>query len=162
MNTLVIQPVGGLCNRLRFLFSMIRYLIDNNKFKTTKLIVIWIAAENCNGWIQDFIKPMKTVIFKKFNPNQNIKVDIRSSGIVEGYHNLNYVLRVPINLNNQIRKKIKAIIKDKLNDKYIAVHIRRTDHYENLKKSKNSERIHQFKTNSKRFQKKIKNLSTNS
>ena len=136
MNTLVIQPEGGICNRLRFLFSMIRSLIDKGKFKKTKLIVLWTETENCNGCIQNFIKPMKTVIFKKNNPNQQLRVDIRSSGIVEDYHKLNYVLRVPINLNNQTRKKIKSIIKNKLDDKYIAIHLRRTDHYENFKKDK--------------------------
>ena len=78
MKRLVIQPVGGLCNRLRFLFSTIRYLIDKGKFKKTKLIVLWGATEHCNGYIQDYIKPMKTVIFKKNNADKQLKIDIRS------------------------------------------------------------------------------------
>ena len=51
MNKLVIQPFGGLCNRLRFLFSVIRHLIDTKKFNTTKLIVIWNITDDCNGFL---------------------------------------------------------------------------------------------------------------
>ena len=80
---------------------------------------------------------MKTVNFININTRNELKIDMKSSGIAYGYNNLNYILKVPINLNNKIRKKIKSIIQNKLNNKYIAIHIRRTDHFQNLNKIPN-------------------------
>lgn len=43
---LVVKPIGGLCNKLRVIFSYYKKAINENK----KLIIIWIADRDCPGF----------------------------------------------------------------------------------------------------------------
>ena len=74
MNKIVIKPMGGLCNRLRFIFSFIKKLIDEKKLEETELYIIWRKNDACNGYLKNYIKPIKNVYFAT---KTNYKTDIR-------------------------------------------------------------------------------------
>ena len=124
--------MGGLCNRLRFIFSFIKKLIDEKKLEETELYIIWRKNDSCNGFISKYIEPIKNVNF--INKTED-KIDIISSGIVKGYHKINYMKDFPLYLKDNIYQEIRKFLK-KIGDKYISLHIRKTDLEENLKKNK--------------------------
>ena len=124
MKEIIIQPNGGLCNRLRFICSFIKDLIDNNEYKNTNIYVVWITNEACNGQLIKYIKPIKNVTFIKKNPLLNI--DISSSSIVKNQINKNFLIDLPFYLNHEIVKKIKKMLYI-LENNYISIHIRKTD-----------------------------------
>lgn len=134
MNKIIIKPMGGLCNRLRFIFSFIKKLIDEEKLEETELYIIWRKNDSCNGYIKNFIENIKNVYFTTKTKTKN-KINIRSSGIVEGYHKINYMEDFPLYLKDDIYQKIRNFLK-KIGDKYISLHIRKTDLEENLLKNK--------------------------
>lgn len=47
---ITIQPVGGLCNYLRVIFSYYVYATNMNE----QLLVIWNETEYCNGFFLDY------------------------------------------------------------------------------------------------------------
>jgi hypothetical protein len=121
----VVVPLGGLCNKLRVIFSYNDFAIYNNK----KLIVIWKIEKNCPGLFLNYFEPINNITFMENNTN-NLKIDYKGCSINNDY---------PPNY-----KKLKLlpymiqIIKNKINllgNNYIAVHIRRTDHIELAKKN---------------------------
>lgn len=131
MKKITIKPLGGLCNRLRFIFSFIKKLIDEDKLEKTKLYIIWRKNDACNGYIKNFIQPIKNVYFITETKNE---IYIRSSGVAEGYHRINYMNDFPLYLKDKIYQKIRKYLK-KIGDKYISLHIRKTDLEENLLKN---------------------------
>jgi len=132
MKKIIIKPNGGLCNRFRFIFSFIRKLIDEDKLKNTKLIIIWIINEHCPGKIEYFFEKIKNV---EFIYNNQYIPDISFSGITENYNNVVYLKKVPLYLQDKLFKKIKKFINCRLNNNYIALHIRRTDLQEILEQN---------------------------
>ena len=124
--------MGGLCNRLRFIFSFIKKLIDEKKLEETELYIIWRRNDSCNGFISKYIEPIKNV---NFITKTEDKIDIISSGIAKGYHKINYMKDFPLYLKDNIYQEIRKFLK-KIGDKYISLHIRKTDLEENLKKNK--------------------------
>lgn len=133
MERIIIKPIGGLCNRLSFMFSFIRKLIDQKKLKNTQLIIIWNENESCPGKIESYFRKIRNV---KFNYHQNYKPDMISYKIIEDYTDILYLKKIPLFLNDNIYKKIKKIINRKLKNNYISIHIRRTDLQKNLEKHK--------------------------
>ena len=133
MNEIIINPVYGLCNRLRFMFSFIKRLKDNKKLKNNKIIILWENNEQCNGNYLDYFKKInKNIEFIKINSNYNKDKGIVSCSVIEEYKNKNYLYNNYPLLNKYISKKIKNIIYELKND-YIAIHIRRGDLDEHLK-----------------------------
>ena len=125
--------MGGLCNRLRFIFSFIKKLIDERKLEETELYIIWRKNDACNGYLKNYIKPIKNVYFAT---KTNYKIDFSSSGIVDGYHKINFMKNFPLYLNDITYQKIRKFLKKKLDDKYISLHIRKTDLEKSLIKNK--------------------------
>ena len=125
MKKIFIQPNGGLCNRLRFILSYLKELIEKNKLDNTKIYIVWVVNEACNGKLENYIKPIKNVYFIK--KTENLNIDISSSSIVKSQNDKNFLFNIPFKLNEFIYKKIKNIIINDLENNYISLHIRKTD-----------------------------------
>jgi len=121
---IVIKPNGGLCNYLRTIFSYYSYAQQNNE----ELIVIWIKTNECPGYFLDYFEQVDNIIFIN-DDNNNYKIDyIGHIGHKDYQPNYDKLY---------LKLEIKLIIKEKinvLNNNYIAVHIRRTDHIGYAKK----------------------------
>lgn len=131
MDRITIKPRAGLCNRLRFLFSYIYKMKKDDTFNNKRLVVIWETDANCNGFLWDIIKPMPNCWTLKSN-YKNFTINSSSCGCVTPYKNDDYLEDLPFRPRNHILRKISNII-DILKNKYIAVHIRRTDLSNHLK-----------------------------
>lgn len=139
MKNIVIRPSGGLCNRLRYIFSFMHKFKLNEESNNKKLIIIWRNDEYCPGYIHCFFQKIKNVEFvDKYSKHKIIPLDKS----ISYYFNINYLDKISLFLNENIFKKIRKIINKKLNNSYVAIHIRRTDLQEILKKHpKKKERI---------------------
>ena len=126
---IVIKPIAGLCNRLRFLFSFIHKMKKENIKK--KLVVIWELDSQCNGFLWDIIKPIENCWTLR-NNNKNFTINISSCGTVPVYKDCNYLRGLSFKPTTQIMNNIIKIIKN-LNNKYVSIHIRRTDLTNHLK-----------------------------
>jgi len=116
---IVIKPIGGLCNYLRTIFSYYSYAQQNNE----ELIVIWIKTNECPGYFLDYFEPVDNIRF--INDNNDYNYEINYIGH-EGHKDYR-----PNYEKLELKLEIKLIIKERidiLNNNYIAVHIRRTDH----------------------------------
>ena len=115
---IVVKPRGGLCNYLRVIFSY--YLLAQKRKQ--ELIVIWVITDKCPGWFLDFFEPVKGIIFERTNDKQ---YKINHSGCRQ-HRNFqpNYTYLKPLSIINNIIKEKQSL----LNNNYIAVHVRRTDH----------------------------------
>lgn len=121
---MVIEPIGGLSNRLRCIFS---YLTEA-KLKGETLIVIWKLSDACPGYFLDYFNPVDDVTFLNTNYN-NLQIDYKGC-YKHPIYNPDYSLLKPL-------IEIESIVKDRVEilKNYCAVHIRRTDHIELAKKS---------------------------
>ena len=131
MEQIVINPTAGLCNRLRFLFSYIYKMKKENTFNNNSLVIIWKIDVQCNGFLWDIIKPIPNCLAIK-NNDKKFEINASSSGPVQLYKKENYLENLPFKPVDRILNNIIKIIK-MLNNKYIAVHIRRTDLSNHLK-----------------------------
>ena len=114
-NSMVIHCRAGLCNRLRTIFSYYRLAQKENK----KLVVIWNKNRECPGHFNDYFVPIKDI---SFTNNNKLKVYYKGWDPHPDYspdYNLLKLNPHMLNIINQKRKK--------LDNKYNAVHIRRTD-----------------------------------
>ena len=124
MKNIFIQPHGGLCNRLRFILSYLKELIEKNELENTKIYIVWVVNQACNGKLVNYIQPIQNVYFIK--KTENLNIDIFSSSIVKSQINKNFLQNLPLKLNDSIYKKIKNMI-IQLENNYISLHIRKTD-----------------------------------
>lgn len=132
--SIIIKPTGGLCNKLRFLFSHQAYANSIEK----KLIVIWQADNACPGGFLDYFQPIENVTFLD-NNNDNLEIEFSGCGWHPDYQ-MCFYKGINYYKNLILLPDLKAIIDSKieeLNNDYIAVHIRRTDHIELAKKNGN-------------------------
>jgi hypothetical protein len=120
---ITIQPLGGLCNYLRVIFSYYAYAKSIN----SELTVIWLVTHECNGKFSDYFESI---------PNTNIvyevppKVQLDYKGAYPHNDNYNYDdLKLLPHMKSIIKLRVEA-----LENNYIAVHIRRTDHVELAKR----------------------------
>jgi hypothetical protein len=112
---MIIKPRGGLCNRLRVIFSYYEYAISINK----PLIVLWIKSSDCNGYFLDYFEPIPNVTFLTTMTN-----DIYYEGCSKHPTFLpNYTC---LKLSHFMKELILS--KKQIIDEYISVHVRRTDH----------------------------------
>jgi hypothetical protein len=121
---LKILPIGGLCNRLRVIFSY--YPMAKAKNKT--LVVIWINNSVCNGWFLDYFEEIPGIIFKSHNTS-NSPIFYEGWDINKNYLPIYESLKLKPIMQNIINQKILELGKD-----YISIHIRRTDHISLAKK----------------------------
>ena len=122
---IVIVPEGGLCNYLRVVFSYYVMALEKNE----TLIVIWHITTVCPGFFLDYFKPLKNVIFEH-NNNKNYKIYYTGCYISKEYPPKYNKLELLPEIKNIIINKCKL-----LENNYIAVHIRRTDHIVLAKKN---------------------------
>lgn len=146
MDYIVIKPRGGLCNYLRVIFSFYNYA----KSKNLLLIVIWKKTGLCNGFFLDYFKPIKNIIFLRKNNGKKIfyQGNCGYPGFMPDYKELELLPYFQEIINRK---------KDLLENNYIAVHIRRTDHIKLAKKNKNFTSDNEF-INFINEKKEIKNL----
>jgi hypothetical protein len=114
----VIEPTGGLCNKLRVIFSYYKFLKSNDN----NLTVIWIKSPECPGYFLDYFEPIDDIIFE-YNNDKNLKIDYRGYSIIEEYMPDYKELKLLPFIFKKIQNKINI-----LDNNYISVHIRRTDH----------------------------------
>lgn len=111
---IVLKPVSGLCNRLRAMFSYLTYARSINQH----LLVAWNVTLECNGrFIDYFYVPNNVTIVPRYFG----KIDYITNEPHPVTYNYNELRLLP-HMEEKINT-IKSIL-----GKYIAVHIRRTDH----------------------------------
>lgn len=128
MGTLVVKALGGLCNKLRVTFSYYKKAISENK----KLIIIWIEGWDCPGFFLDYFEPIENITFLK--NLQDLKIDISTCEQHKDFKGTDIYSKLKLlpDLENKVKNNIKL-----LDNNYVAVHIRRTDNKESIKKSPN-------------------------
>ena len=114
----VIEPTCGLCNKLRVIFSYYKFVKNNNM----KLTVIWLKSPECPGYFLDYFEPIDDIIFE-YNNDKNLKIDYRGYEIINEHIPDYKELKLLPFIYEKIQNKINI-----LDNNYIAVHIRRTDH----------------------------------
>ena len=124
---------GGLGNRLRMILSCYKYSKQINK----KLKVYWIPDESISyALFADVFNPIKniTFVYNYNNEPLDYRSDINCSALnkITNYNDM-YKYLTP---NNTINNRIDYL-KKKINNKYISLHIRRTDHSSLAKNNKN-------------------------
>ena len=123
-----IIPTGGLCNYLRVVLSYNEYAKSINE----ELTVIWLVTEACNGFFLDYFEEIPNITFLKNKPD-NVKITHKGCGCMNNMKDINYseFILLPY-MKEIINKNIKI-----LNNNYIAIHVRRTDHTECFKDNHN-------------------------
>lgn len=116
---IVIYPINGLCNRIRFIMTHLK----NARKRKKKLIVIWELSDECPGFFLDYFEHIKDIYFIKDKKNLTINYTGHNGYI----YNLNNEIKLKSYMKYNIMSKIK-----KLDNKYIAIHVRRTDLIENI------------------------------
>lgn len=124
IDKIVIYPTGGLCNKLRATLS---YILASKKLNK-QLIVIWDITEFCPGYFLDYFEPIENIIFLKDN-SQNLKLDYNDCRWHPDF--------CPYNVDIFKELKLLPTIMNEVNDQiillennFVAIHVRRTDHVE--------------------------------
>ena len=125
----IIQPKAGFSNCLRVVFSYYQYA----KNKNLHLIVIWKVTTACNGFFLDYFEEIDGITFYKKN-YLNFKVDYTGFWFNKRYSPYKMFIYNELKLKPSLIYKITTNL-CKIN-KYISVHIRRTDHIPLAKKKK--------------------------
>lgn len=135
---IIIHSRCGLCNRLRFMLQFFKILKKKNQLYKKKIYVIWPIDEMCNGFylkyfqnihdnivfvknekgIENYMKAKKIKKIKQINDINHRFIMNRENG--------NFLKYNFFKINDRLYHKIKKII-NKMDNKFIAVHIRRTD-----------------------------------
>jgi len=119
---MILRVKGGLVNRIRTVFS--HYLFC--KRISEHLTVIWLVTDACPGFYLDYFEEIDGITFLRDN-SQNLKIDITTWD----YHSefdkpelLNYsILKLKQEIYDIVRQRINT-----LDNNYIAIQVRRTDH----------------------------------
>jgi len=127
MDNFIIYPKGGLCNKLRVIFSCNIHAKKINK----KLIVIWNIHNDCNGYFLDYFEPVENITFIKYE-------FYKLRNLYKIYSNIDYIHHAtyPIEYNGNMYEGLKLlpIISNKikknielLENNYVSIHVRNTD-----------------------------------
>jgi len=120
-NIIVVEPIGGLGNMLRVVFSYHKVAQRDNK----TLIVIWKKSDACNGFFLDYFQPVEGITFLEKNLDK-LKIDYYgciSHSDFNVFSNFIYSdLKVNQDIYNSIDERIKIL------KTFIAIQVRRTDH----------------------------------
>jgi hypothetical protein len=123
-NVIVVRPMGGLCNKLRVIFSYWEHAKLNNK----NVIVIWEVSDECPGFFLDYFEPVNGINFITNNNGLDLKIDYTGFGWHPDfipYKKFLYAdLKLKSNLMNRVTEKLKIL------GEFIAIQVRRTDHQE--------------------------------
>ena len=114
---LTIKPTGGLGNMLRCIFSFYEYTKSIN----TELNVIWIKTAACPGYFLDNFEPIVGINF--ISNSADIEIDYWGSGHKDNIAPNYSCLKVLPHIKEIIKNRTKI-----LENNYISIHIRRTDH----------------------------------
>jgi len=122
MDVLIVQPKGGLGNRIRVVFSYLLIAIEKN----AKLAINWKKDRYCPAHFLDIFAPIPEVDFVKAVPliKTSRKADVKQSHYIQTLR-----LLKPKNIG-AIEEKVRE-----MGERYGAVHIRRTDHVELARKN---------------------------
>ncbi len=112
-------PTGGLCNCLRVVFSYNEYAKSINE----KLTVVWLITQACNGFFLDYFEEVPNINFIKNIP-ENVEITYKGCSRHPNIYPVNYAELIPL---PYIKKVINTKL-DCLENNYIAIHVRRTDH----------------------------------
>ena len=126
-NSINIFCASGLCNRIRYLFSLIHKIQKEDNGRTLK--IIWPINEACMNTFESCFEPIDNVEFI-YKSQDDYKIDyngeVSKHGFIANYspkHIPNFYSKLQINSN------IKNMLKQQNNNlEYNAIHIRRTDH----------------------------------
>lgn len=158
----VLCPSGGLCNRLRSMFSLLEHC-KNQKNTPLRLVVYWKSSSHCVQHFDDLFEPItefdssQLLIIKEENnpfhtdiyvdakvstthfPNTSIPTATETEETTPPFYRTNHVVDISsyfeyLTPSKQIQKRISTL-KKQIGEQYIALHVRRTDHTE-LAKSK--------------------------
>jgi hypothetical protein len=113
---MIIQVYGGLCNRLRVIFSYL-CVLDN-------FIIIWESDQECNGYYLDYFEQIPNITF------QNKLLDGQSLDIITNqvYLKMEYDVFSGIMSEKMILlSHVKQEVSNRIYGDYTAVHVRRTD-----------------------------------
>ena len=121
---MVIEPTGGLANRLRCVFSYVK----EARVKGESLKVIWKFGDACPGHFQDLFNPIDNIEFLKTNCD-HLPIDYKGC-YKHPVYDPDYSLLKP-------NIEIQSVVTDRLNKlgNFCSVHIRRTDHIELAKRA---------------------------
>lgn len=116
-----IKPIGGLCTRIRVLFSYLSKTRLDNK----KLVVVWDKDQDCNGYFLDYFQPIKDVVFIV---NTKEKIDYEGSYPIKSIERKLYIKNLKeLKLNDKIKKEVDKFLNRNLTKPFCAIHVRRTD-----------------------------------
>jgi hypothetical protein len=115
---IIIQPVGGLCNYLRVIFSYYEYAKSVN----SQLTVLWEKTNSCNGHFLDYFEPISNIIFISKKP-ENSSIYYKGCSVCPNFKPNYTELKLLPFMKEKIINKLKII-----GTNYISAHIRRTDH----------------------------------
>jgi hypothetical protein len=122
MENITIYPRGGLSNKLRCLFSYYLFCKKNSN----QLIVIWDITQECPGFFLDYFEPLENVIFLK-NNILNLKPNYIGCAWHPDFNpyctNIFSELKLLPIIMNEVKEKLLL-----LENNFIAIHVRRTDH----------------------------------
>ncbi len=125
----VIEPIFGLCNRLRALFSY--YTLAMERGETLK--VIWKPTRDCPGLFLDYFQKPEGMEF--INHRDGTRITYRGGRWHPKYSPKQTFIYGNLKLKPYLLTRVQENIKSLEND-YIAIHVRRTDHIGLAKKNK--------------------------
>lgn len=120
---ITVTACGGLCNRLRVIFSYYNYAISNNE----TLTIIWNEDNDVTKKsFLEFFEPVHNITFLSNNKD---KLPIHYHGVYccKGYPPIYDKLKIKPYIQDIINQRISVI------GNYIAIHVRRGDHVQHAK-----------------------------
>ena len=125
---IVVRPRGGLCNYLRVIFSYYHHALKQNQ----KLLVIWNKTAKCNGYFKDYFQEVENIEFI-YDDFRRRKINYGGNKWHSQFNPNKMYIYEKLKLLPHIQKVIEEK-KNKLENNYDAVHIRRTDHISTAKR----------------------------
>lgn len=125
MEPLVVVPTKGLCNRLRVVFSYLMQATSEGR----PLVVIWKPSAECNGFFLDYFKPLPNTRFLTRNTRPRLPVAYEGYEWHPSFSPYESFIYEDLCLTAAMERRVRALV-SRLGgeDRFISLHIRRTDH----------------------------------